>query len=341
MSTPMLPETNNKDWWKRPENRTTVIFFALVGFALFWFWGLIVPFLLTALIDTFHMVIVGGALIVTYLLFTSKKIRYIAKLINRWITGWFVAIDPIGIRKNHIEETEKKKRELEDSTGEIRGLRLKLQKRMADNNAAYAQSMKMLQTAKATLNANPTVERMRQSQRVLASESKHSDGLEALIVKQKAHMDHYDMVLNVLVRYGEVCDDFILDLKREVDLQQQDLEESKGFAKGMKAAFGIFRGSGVDFEMDEMAREQIEQQYSQRMGEVENFLNLTKDVITKADFNDEASLNDVQAKLDKWTGQNSQMPIGKPGETKQQLIEAAGGEKLPEQKVPVSDDYFK
>lgn len=345
MSAPMLPGSDSgRSWISKPENKTTAIFLALLAAGVIWFWGLIVPFVLSAAEDTLQLVIVVGVLLAIMYVTTSKKIRLLLRLINRWITGMFVAIDPIGIRKNHIEETERKKSELEQSTGEIRGLRLKLKKRLDDNNSAYNQSMKLLQQATAVLQGGADGDRLRMAQRTLASESKHSDGLSALITKQKAHMEHYDMVLNVLVRYGEVCDDFILDLKREVELQEQDLEESKGFNKGMKAAFGIFRGSGSDIEMDDMARAQIEQQYSQRMGEVENFLSLTKDVITKADFNDEAALTDVQNKLDKWTGQNSQMSMGKAGETKQQMIAAASGETLPPANVPSEisiDQFFK
>lgn len=345
MSAPMLPGSDSgRSWISKPENKTTAIFLALLAAGVIWFWGLIVPFVLSAAEDTLQLVIVVGVLLAIMYVTTSKKIRLLLRLINRWITGMFVAIDPIGIRKNHIEETERKKSELEQSTGEIRGLRLKLKKRLDDNNSAYNQSMKLLQQATAVLQGGADGDRLRMAQRTLASESKHSDGLSALITKQKAHMEHYDMVLNVLVRYGEVCDDFILDLKREVELQEQDLEESKGFNKGMKAAFGIFRGSGSDIEMDDMARAQIEQQYSQRMGEVENFLSLTKDVITKADFNDEAALTDVQNKLDKWTGQNSQMSMGKAGETKQQMIAAASGDTLPPANVPSEisiDRFFK
>jgi hypothetical protein len=351
MSMPTLPSSGdpgNKDWWKKPENRTTTIFIVLAGAAVIYFWGLLLPFLLSVADDTLHLVLTGAALAAVYLAFTSKRIRYLARLINRWITGWFVAIDPIGIRKNHIEETEKKKKELEDSTAEIRGLRIKLKQKLDANTGAYNQSMKLLQTAKNILSTPATgrdEERRRQAQRTMSSESKHSDGLSNLINKQQDHMQHYNMVLNVLTRYGEVCDDVILDLKREVDMQEQDMEESRGFAKGMRAAFGIFSGGGqgsLDFEMDDMARQQIEQQYSQRMGEVENFLDLTKDVIAKADFNDEAALADVQNKLDKWSGQDAQMQIGRGGSTKKELIAAASGEDVKQQPAKeVGGEYFK
>lgn len=326
MSTPNLPSGDgHKGFWERKESIPAILFWMVVAGCGIWFWGLIVPFLLSAALDTLHLMIVGGTIAALVVLATSKRVHYVGRSISRMITGWFVAIDPIGIRKTYIEETEKKKAELDSSLSDIRGLRLKLQRRLQDNQATLDQSMRLLQGAKLAMDSPSTSDdRKRQAQRVLASESKHSDGLSALITKQKAHLDRYDVIVNVLVRYGEVCDDTILDLKRQVELQEQDREESRGFNRGMRSAFGILRGFGQDKEMDDMATDALEKQYTQQMGEVEGLLDLTKDVISKADFNDEASLASVKEKLDAWSNKNSDMQIGRGGSSKQQLLSEAG-----------------
>jgi hypothetical protein len=326
MDIPTLPsQDGHKGFWERKESIPAIIFWVIVAGCGIWFWGVIVPFLLSAALDTLHLMIVGGAIAALLVLATSKRVHYIGRSISRMITGWFVAIDPIGIRKTYVEETEKKKAELDSSLNDIRGLRLKLGRRLQDNQGALDQSMRMLQGAKLTMD-QPGVadDRKRQALRVLASESKHSDGLSALIAKQKAHLERYDVIVNVLVRYGEVCDDTILDLKRQVELQEQDREESRGFNRGMRSAFGILRGFGQDKEMDDMATDALEKQYTQQMGEVEGLLSLTKDVISKADFNDEASLASVKDKLDAWSNQNANMQIGRGGSSKQQLLSEAG-----------------
>lgn len=346
MAMPTLPSGGNeihKSFWARKEAIPAIVFWTAVAGAGIWFWGIIVPFLLSAALDTLHLMIVGGTIAALLILATSKRVHYIGRSISRMITGWFVAIDPIGIRKTYIEETEKKKAELDSSLNSIRGLRIQLTRRLGANQDAYDKSMRMLQGAQMTLQ-NPKADdnARRMAQRVLASESRHSDGLAGLIAKQKAHLERYDVIINVLARYGEVCDDAILNLKREVELQEQDREESRGFNKGMRSAFGILRGFGQDKEMDDMATDQLERDYTQQMGEVEGLLDLTKDVISRADFDDEASLASVKNKLDAWSNKNADMQIGRGGSSKQELLSAAGVE-IPKmaEKVPVAEDYFK
>lgn len=345
MTMPTLPSGSEpKSFWARKEAIPAIIFWAAVAACGIWFWGIIVPFLLSAALDTLHLMIVGGTIAALLMLVTSKRVHYIGRSISRMITGWFVAIDPIGIRKTYIEETQKKKTELDSSLGDIRGLRIKLQRRLQDNQTVFQQSMQMLQGAKIAIDdPRSSDDRKRQAQRVMASESKHSDGLTGLIGKQKTHLDRYDVIINVLARYGEVCDDTILDLKRQVELQEQDREESRGFNRGMRSAFGILRGFGQDKEMDDMATDQLEKQYAQQMGEVEGLLDLTKDVISKADFNDEASLAAVKEKLDTWSNTNSGMQIGKGG-TKQEMLTLAGADTVvaaPESKKIAATEYFK
>jgi len=100
MSMPTIPSSGNKSWWARPENRTTAIFIAIMGVGAFMLWGTIVPFVLTALDDTWSAMKVGALIVASLWLVTSKRVHKIARVINRWITGWFVSLDPIGIRED-------------------------------------------------------------------------------------------------------------------------------------------------------------------------------------------------------------------------------------------------
>lgn len=351
MSMPTLPSGSEgpKSFWSRKESIPALLFWGGVGIAVFWFWGIIVPFLLSAAIDTLHLMIVVGTIVAIIYILTSKRMHYIGRSISRMITGWFVAIDPIGIRKTYIEETVKKKAELDSALNAIRGQRIQINGRLSGNQKAYVDSMKLLQGAKAASDDPRTsVDRKRMADRTLALESKHVDGLTSRMTIQKSRIEKYDFVVNVLSRYGEVCDDTIEELKQEVALQEQDREESQGFNKGMRAAFGILRGLGQDKEMDDMATDQLERDYSAKMGEVEGLLDLTKDVIAKADFDDEASLQSVQSKLDAFTSTNSGLALGRGGASKQELLSAAGVQTKAEaveilNNVPekVTDDYFK
>jgi hypothetical protein len=75
--------------------------------------------------------------------------------------------------------------------------------------------------------------------------------------------------------------------------------------------------------MYDMALESLERDYTTKMGEVENALDLTKNIIMQADFNDEAAMQKADALLNKWRNDNADAQMGKGGVTKQQLLSAA------------------
>jgi hypothetical protein len=329
MNQPILPsgiEEKARGFWTRPEGKMAMALWALAIGLFIWFWGSVVGFLLSAAVDTLHLIVVLAAIVLLLWFLTSKKVHYIGRSIARRLTSIFVDMDPIGIRKTYLEDTRKKKKELDDSVGVIRGLRIGLKRRIDENQVAYDISMRQCATAQSILDdACSTEERKHQAQRTLSSESRHSDNLAALLSRQRDHLKQNDFVISVLSRYGEVCDDTILDLSREIQLQEQEREESLAFRKGMRSAFGILRGFGDGQEMDSMASETIKRQYADRLGEVENALELTKDFISRADMNDEASVAGIQAKLEAWKGQNSTLSLGKAG-NKQELIQSAASE---------------
>lgn len=304
MSTPMMPnEPGNRDWWKRPENRTTLIFYAIVAFLAIWFWGLIVPFLLAMLVDTVHMAILGGALFVTYLLLTSKKIRIMTRLINRWITGWFVNLDPIGIREDQIKETLKRKEKADEAIGSVRGLKDSLTKRFAANRAEYGLSMGRLKLAQTILADSGTApERKTLAQRTMMKDGPYSASLEQLMGGQSKQLDHYEKAVAQLTRLSEFCDDVITRKQNEIRIEKDNQAEAKGLRTVRTAMSQIFgKSTGADQEMDDMAREQLEREYSEEMGQFDQFLAGMTDVIAKDDFNNLASLQDVQSRIDQYT----------------------------------------
>jgi len=328
---PTITEPTKKSFWSRPEGKVGLIINAAIAAALFYGWGVIVPFVLAALTSTLHLVVVATALFsLLWVLFDGNFRRfawYLYKSGIRKLTSWFVDLDPIGILKSYIEKLKGKKEELEASVGEIKGQRIELTRSLKKNQEAYESTMSNLEAAKAGL-ASGDAAKQRQAGRIQGVQSKQATRLSAMVETQKAHLKKFDFIVEVLTRYGEVCDDTMLDMDNEVKYREEERKQARAFKKGMSAAFGILKGLPDDQEMYDMALESLENEYTQKMGEVENALDLTKNVILQADFNDAAALAKADALLNKWKGTNTDVQLSKGGETKQTLIAAA------EQHVP-------
>ncbi len=257
----------------------------------------------------------------------------------RAITSAFVNMDPIGVLKTILDNAKSKKEEFEGTVAEIRGQRVKLDRSLASNTQQFEESMNKLNMAKKQL-LDPSAEKRRNAERVNVLESKQAERLERRIKRQTEHMKRYDFVVQVLTRYREVCEDTILDIAREIDDRQQNRDQSTGFSKAMKSAFSILKGSPEDMEMQDMAVETLERDYAQRMGEVENILDITKNVVIQADFNDDAAIEKAAHLLDNWKHKDSDVPLDKKGTTKASVVADEEGAGSPVSPVNKDSNYF-
>lgn len=324
--------SGKKSFWSKPEGKTGLVVNGVLIAVIVYFWGTIVPFLLNAAVDTLHLMVVCIAIAaILYVAFDSNFRRFLwysYRGIMRWITQWFVDLNPISILKTYMEKLNEKKGELDAAVGEIKGQRTKLGRSIEKNQSEYESSMAQLNAAKAQQNdADPN--KRHQAGRIIGIQSKQVTRLESLLNMQRKHMAKFDFIVQVLTRYGEVCEDSITDMGHEIKFREQEREQARSFHKGMSAAFGILKGMPDEQEMYDMALESLERDYTTKMGEVENALDLTKNIIMQADFSDAAALEKADALLNKWKNDNSGAQLGK-GVTKQQLLNAA------EQGIPLN-----
>jgi len=325
--------SGKKSFWSRPEGKTGMIINAALIAAVVYFWGSIVPFVLAAAESTLHLMVVCAAIAgILFVAMDSNFRRFIWYLYRsgmRNLTKIFVDMDPIGVLKGYMEKLADKKTELDSAVGEIRGQRTALARSIEANSNAFEQSMNKLNAAK-TQKKDSDPARVRQAERIEALESKQAARLEQLLMTQRKHMEKYDFIVKVLSRYGEVCEDSIADMGNEIKFREQERNQAKAFHTGMSAAFGILKGMPDEQEMYDMALESLERDYTSKMGEVENALTLTKDIILTADFNDAAAMQKAESLLNKWKGENAETVVGKDGMTKQQLLNAA------ENRIPIN-----
>src|ERR1035437_6320751 len=127
-----------KGFFQKPEGVTGMILIAAAICLGVYFWGTIVPFLVTMASDTLHLVILLAALALIAYCILDTNIRtgfwYLFKQGCRMFTGFVVNIDPIGILKSYIADLKEKREEASRKVDEVAGASEKIKAQIEKNN---------------------------------------------------------------------------------------------------------------------------------------------------------------------------------------------------------------
>ena len=263
-----IQETKPKSFWQKPEGTTGMLFLAglLVGGGYLLFKAL--PFLIALASNTLYL---GGLLValaaLIYMVLDPKMrqmVFYIYKSIMRWVTGIFVQIDPIGILKTYIDELRgnlgKMNRQITDLKGQMVNL-----KTIIDNNKKQIQTdLTLASKAKETDKQALMVLKARKAGRLKESNFK----LEDLYKKM-------EILYKVLGKMYENSEIMLEDVKDQVMVKEQERKAIRASHSAMKSAMNILAGNKDQRHMFDMALESIAEDVSQKVGEMERFMEMS------------------------------------------------------------------
>src|ERR1017187_1754009 len=121
-----------KSFWKRPEAPFGMVVLAalIVGGAIGFY--PILPFLITLLTDTLHMLVLAAILIaILWLVFNPAFRTAVSNLFKnmvRFFASWVVETDPIGILRNNLDDMKKAKEQLDQTLQRFSGSDERLQR---------------------------------------------------------------------------------------------------------------------------------------------------------------------------------------------------------------------
>src|ERR1700676_3031540 len=137
-----------KNFWQRPEGTVGKVVLILGGIAVAYGFVQILPFLISAATDTFHLAILIGALLLLIFVVTDKRVLTLGKLIfqsiMRFLTGLFIELDPIGILKNYIAEMKKNLGVMDEQLGNLNGSIRTLQNQIDTNQKESEHSLTLV-----------------------------------------------------------------------------------------------------------------------------------------------------------------------------------------------------
>ncbi|MBC7778405.1 MAG: hypothetical protein H7246_23440 [Phycisphaerae bacterium] len=286
---PMKP----KNFWERPEGITGGLFMAALvlggGFLLYQ----ALPTLITLASNTLYLAGILAALAAVIYMVLDPKMRnlvwYIYKSIMRSITGAFVQIDPIGILKSYIEDLKDNLGKMNSQISNLKGQMYKLGEMIKQNNANIKNNLNLAGKAKETGREALMVLQARKAGRLQDSNVKLEDLYKRM-----------EVLYRVLTKMYENSEIMLEDLSDQVVVKEQEYKAIKASHSAMRSAMNILSGNSDKKYMYDMALEAMADDVGQKVGEMERFMDMSKNFMDGIDLQNGVFEEEGLAMLDKW-----------------------------------------
>lgn len=285
--------TDSKSFWKRPEGITGGLFLAALVAGGVVLLNRFLPVLVDMAQNTLYLAGMLAALAgVTYIVLDPKTrnlVWYIYKSIMRWITGLFVQIDPIGILKSFIEDLEQNLRQLSKQIGALRGQMRQLKGLMEGNTAEIQKNMVMAERAK-----------KQGDEKNLALSTRKAGRLQEANAKYDELYRKMEVLYRLLTKMYENSEIVLEDTKDQVNLKEQEYKAIQASHGAIRSAMSIISGDPDQRAMYDRALEQLTEEVSQKVGDMERFMDTSRNLMDSIDLQNGVFEEEGLQLLEKW-----------------------------------------
>ncbi|MFT4667774.1 MAG: hypothetical protein ACI8YQ_001719 [Polaribacter sp.] len=297
-----------KSFWKRPEGVTGIIFLtALLAGGAFLF-TVALPTLIVWASNTLYlagMMMVLAAIV--YMVLDPKMrnlVGYMYKSVMRWVTGLFVQIDPIGILKSYVEDLKNNLRKMNRQVSQLRGQMHKMKELIVNNQKQIASNLDLASKARDKDKKNIMILKSRKAGRLKESNIR----LEDLYKKM-------EVLYRVLTKMYENSEIMLEDIKDQVEIKDQERKAIHASNSAMKSAMSIIQGDKDKRYMFDMALEAIADDVSQKVGEMERFMDMSANFMQSVDLKNGVFEEEGLKMLEKWEKEGTSLLLGNDKET--------------------------
>lgn len=298
-----LQETKPKSFWEKPEGKTGMLGLAglTIGGGYLLYKSL--PFLISLASNTLYLAGLLIALAGLIYMVLDPKMRqmvfYIYQSFMRWITGIFVQIDPIGILKTYVDELRGNLRKMNGQITQLKGQMVNL-KTIIDNNAKQiTNDLNLASKAKENDKQALMVLKARKAGRLKESNLKLTDLYRKM-----------EILYRVLGKMYENSEIMLEDVKDQVMVKEQERKAIRASHSAMKSAMNILAGNKDQRYMFDMALESIAEDVSQKVGEMERFMEMSSNFMDSIDLQNGVFEEEGLAMLEKWENEGVSLLLG-------------------------------
>lgn len=305
-----------KSFWQRPEGITGLIFGAGVLIGGGYLLSVMLPTLIALAANTLYLGIMLVAIAGLVYLVLDPKMRnlvwYGYKSVMRWITGVFVQIDPIGILKSYVEDLQDNLRKMNKQINTLRGQMHKLKEVIVNNQREIKSNLNLASKAKDLNKKNMVILKSRKAGRLKESNLK----LEDLYKKM-------EVLYRVLKKMYENSEILTEDIKDQVAVKEQERKAIRASHSAMRSAMNIISGTNDKRYMFDMALEAIADDVSQKVGEMERFMEMSGNFMDSVDLQNGVFEEEGMKMLEQWEQEGVSLILG---DEKPALLNAANSD---------------
>jgi hypothetical protein len=317
-----------KTFWQRPEGKTGLIFLIglIVGGGIL-FAGMI-PALVALVQSTVGLAVtllVLGALI--YMVLDPKMrnlVWYMYKSVMRFITGIFVQIDPIGILKSYVEELRNNLRKMNRQISMLRGQMHKLQELILNNRKEIQSNLQLASKAKEADKQAMMILKSRKAGRLRESNMKYEDLYRKM-----------EVLYRVLTKMYENSQILMEDIKDQVDVKEQERKAIHASHSAMRSAMSVIAGDKDKRAMFDQALEAIADDVSQKVGEMERFMEVSESFMQSVDLQNGIFEEEGLRMLEQWEKEGASLLLGDEKQTL--LMEANDDSNVLDLNAPIKE----
>ena len=269
--------TKPKSFWRKPEGMTGSLFLLAILGGLGFLLVTNLPAILAFSQSLLGLVATIAALGVIVYMVLDPKVRtlvsYFYRSIMRGITSMFITIDPIGILKNYIGDLEGNLKKMGKQIGGLRGQVRKIKTLMQKNNKDIEQNMLIARKAKQQDNRKQLMLASRKAARLKDSNVKYENLHSKMSILYK--------VLTKMYANSEIL---LEDTKDQVKVKEQERKAIRASHSAMRSAMSIISGDGDKRAMFDQAMEVIADDVANKVGEMEQFMELSSNVMESVDL---------------------------------------------------------
>ncbi len=303
-----------KPFWKRPEGVTGAVFLGALVLGA----GYLLSILPLAAIIGNTIYLAGTLMALAAVIFVALDskarglISYMYKSAMRAITGLFVQIDPIGILKSYVDDMKKNLRKMNKQIGKLRGQMHKLQELIHNNKKQIQSSISTASRAKEMNKKAEVILKTRKAGRLRESNMK----LEDLYKKM-------EVMYRVLTRMYENSEILLEDVQDQVMVKEQERKAIHASHSAMKSAMSVIKGDKDKRAMFDMALEKVADDVSQKVGEMERFMDMSSNFMESIDLQNGVFEEEGMKLLEKWEREGASLILG---DEKDDILVAANSE---------------
>lgn len=292
-----------KNFWERPEGVTGGVFMGALllggGYLLY----KILPTLILLAENTLYLAGILAALAAVIYIVLDPKMRnlvwYVYKSIMRWITGIFVQIDPIGILKSYIDDLKDSLGKMNGQISSLKGQMYKLGEMIKQNQRDIQNNLGLASKAKETGKESIMVLKARKAGRLQESNMKLDDLYKRM-----------EVLYRVLTKMYENSEIMLEDLSDQVVVKEQEYKAIKASHSAMRSAMNILNGNSDKKYMYDMALEAMAEDVGQKVGEMERFMDMSKNFMDGIDLQNGVFEEEGMAMLQKWEKEGVSFLLG-------------------------------